>query len=174
MLYGRNQHNIVNFKKQKLKNQHILKKKKRLKQGRRMWTSSLIRRNISFLTSTWLVLGSSGLWEYVHTYGMATPPFKQPSYACAEEKSSLTSRIGTLSFYFSRAQLLPLAWSVWVRTKLQSYSTWQTPAVQPRGPSISYLSCKRGWYYVNKITLWLLKHNMSLKYKCYLLLLDNI
>ena len=59
LLYGRNQHNIVNFKKQKLKNQHILKKKKRLKQGRRMWTSSLIRRNISFLTSTWLVLGSS-------------------------------------------------------------------------------------------------------------------
>ena len=31
-------------------------------------------------------------------------------------------------------------WSVWARTKLEFYSTWQTPAVQPRDPSISYFT----------------------------------
>ena len=35
-------------------------------------------------------------------------------------------------------------WTVWVRTKLQFYSTWQIPAVQPRGTSIFYLSIW-GW-----------------------------
>ena len=49
--------------------------------------------------------------------------------------------------YLSRAQLLPLALSLKClgKTKLQFYYTRQIPAVQPRGPSISYLNNVRGW-----------------------------
>ena len=55
----------------------------------------------------------SHLWVRVHTY-YGSPPFltlKEPSCACAEVKSSLNSGVGTLSLYFSRARLQPLALS---------------------------------------------------------------
>ena len=50
---------------------------------------------------------------------------------------------GPLSLYSSRAQLLPLALSLEClgeRTKLEFYSTWQTPGVRPNWPPISDLS----------------------------------
>ena len=53
-------------------------------------------------------------------------------------KSSLISGEVILSPYFSTAQLLSL--ECLGKAKLQFYSSWKTPAVQPRGPSISYLS----------------------------------
>ena len=113
------------------------------------------------------------------TMGWGPSPFQSPKSLPAHVqtgKSSLTSGIGTLSLYFSRAQLLPLDLSLEClgenKALVLLYLT--NLAVQPRDPSISYVSCKREWCYVNKITLWLLKHNMLLKYKCYSLLLDNI
>ena len=90
-----------------------------------------------------------GLWVHVHTYNMVGLPLffwlpRDLPTLVQTEKFSLTPGVGTLSPSSSKAQLLPAALILEYlggvgETKLQFYSTWQTPAVQPRGPSISYL-----------------------------------
>ena len=98
-----------------------------------------------FFLHTWLVLGPSprcvcnfflrwippqkpmGTYPY---YGVGPPPFSTPkktSWECRQgSKSSWTLGVGTLPLCFSGVQLLPLIcpWSVWVRTKLELYSTY--------------------------------------------------
>ena len=91
-------------------------------------------------------------------YGALPPPFWPPRGLPAHVKSgtsSLAFQMVILSLYFSRAQLLPLALSLEClgRTKLQFYCTWQTPAVQPRGPSISYLNNVRGWIVIMGVSV---------------------
>jgi len=160
-----------------------------------MWTFSLMKRDIYFFIPTWLVLGSSP--RCLCNFLLRWIPPQRPVGICphllwdgapslfdlqgaflhmCRRKVFLDLRsrhlISLLQQSSASATSFVLGMSGW--KKVQSYSTWQTPAVQHRDPSISYVSCKREWCYVNKITLWLLKHNMLLKYKCYSLLLDNI
>ena len=202
LLYGRNQHNIVKIKKKKktFKNQHILKIK-RLKQGR---NTHLERKDVDILSNekehlffhTYLtgprILPKMPVQLFAKmdptteacgnmstlTMGWCPLPFDLQGaflHSCRRKVFlDLRSRhlISLLQQSSASATSFVLGMSGW--KKVQSYSTWQTPAVQHRDPSISYVSCKREWCYVNKITLWLLKHNMLLKYKCYSLLLDNI
>ena len=77
--------------------------------------------------------------------GWGPSPFQSPKSLPARlqtVKLSLTSEIGTLSLYFSRAQLLPLAFSLEYlgenKALVLLYLT--NLAVQPRGPSVFYLS----------------------------------
>ena len=79
------------------------------------------------------------------TMGWGPSPFQSPKSLPAHVqtgKSSLISGIGTLSLYFSRAQLLPLDLSLEClgenKALVLLYLT--NLAVQPRDPSVSYLN----------------------------------
>ena len=79
------------------------------------------------------------------TMGWGPSPFQSPKSLPAHVqtgKSSLISGIGTLSLYFSRAQLLPLDLSLEClgenKALVLLYLT--NLAIQPRDPSVSYLN----------------------------------
>ena len=56
-------------------------------------------------------------------------------------KSSLTSGVGTLSL-LQQSSTFATNFVLGVRTKLEFYSTWQIPGVQPRGPLLLQSSVK--------------------------------
>ena len=71
---------------------------------------------------------------------LGVPPFstpQKPSCTYADKEVFPNLRSGYLislllqSSAFTTSFVYP--WSVWVRTKLEFYSTWQIPGVQPRG-----------------------------------------
>ena len=79
------------------------------------------------------------LWRGTHGF---PPPFwpqgaflhvcRQGSLPWSQEWAPYLSTLAELSFCHS------FVLGSWVRTMLDFYPTWQTPAVQPRGPSFSY------------------------------------
>ena len=78
--------------------------------------------------------------------GWDPPPFvasKEPSCACTDREVFLDLRRRHLITLFQQSSASAISLRVWVKTKLQFHSTWQTPAVQPRGSSISHLKSLR-------------------------------